>query len=76
MSSPAIRGAFAFYRRVLSPVLHSAGVSSCRFQPSCSEYAEVAIARFGAMRGGWLALRRLGRCHPFSEGGLDQVPEL
>ena len=75
MSNAAVRGAFAVYRRVLSPLLHSAGVSSCRFQPTCSDYAEVAIARFGPMRGGWLALRRLARCHPFSAGGLDQVPE-
>ena len=75
MSSAAVRGAFTFYRRVLSPFLHSAGVSNCRFRPTCSEYAEVAIARFGLARGGWLALRRLGRCHPFSKGGLDQVPE-
>ena len=75
MSNAAVRGAFGFYRRVLSPMLHSAGVSNCRFQPTCSEYAEVAMARFGLARGGWLALRRLGRCHPFSKGGLDQVPE-
>ena len=75
MSSAAVRGAFTFYRRVLSPFLHGAGVSNCRFQPTCSEYAEVAVARFGLARGGWLALRRLGRCHPFSKGGLDQVPE-
>ena len=71
----AVSGAFAFYRRVLSPFLHSAGVTNCRFQPTCSDYAEVAIARFGPARGGWLALCRLARCHPFSKGGLDQVPD-
>ena len=65
---------FTVYRRLISPVLHSFGISSCRFQPSCSEYAEIAIARFGPWRGGWLAARRLARCHPFSAGGLDQVP--
>ena len=75
MSGTAARAFFTLYRRVLSPVLHSAGISSCRFRPTCSEYAEVAIARFGLAHGGWLALRRLARCHPFSKGGLDQVPE-
>lgn len=69
------RGAFFAYRRVLSPLIHSTGLSNCRFQPTCSEYAEVAVARFGPLRGGWLALRRFARCHPFSKGGLDQVPE-
>ncbi|GAA3751988.1 membrane protein insertion efficiency factor YidD [Terriglobus aquaticus] len=68
------RALFWVYRHTLSPLLHGFGVGGCRFQPSCSEYAEVAIARFGPWRGGWLALRRLGRCHPFSKGGLDQVP--
>lgn len=62
------------YRQVLSPVLHSGGVTACRFTPTCSEYAEIAIARFGAWKGGWLALKRLARCHPFSSGGLDNVP--
>ncbi|HEY9139159.1 MAG TPA: membrane protein insertion efficiency factor YidD [Terriglobus sp.] len=62
------------YRRLLSPMLHSAGISSCRYTPTCSEYAEVAIARFGPWRGSWLALKRLSRCHPFSKGGLDNVP--
>lgn len=68
------RALFWVYRHTLSPLLHGFGVGGCRFQPSCSEYAEVAIARFGVWRGGWMALRRLGRCHPFSKGGLDQVP--
>lgn len=74
MNSAVARGAFLLYRRIVSPLLHSTGVSSCRFQPTCSEYAEVAVARFGVWRGGWLALRRLLRCHPFSRGGLDNVP--
>ena len=47
---------------------------SCRHVPSCSEYAREAIARHGALRGGWLALRRLGRCHPLGTAGVDPVP--
>jgi len=66
--------ALRVYRIVLSPMLHSLGVSGCRYAPTCSEYAEVAIARFGPWRGTWLAVKRLARCHPFSKGGLDNVP--
>jgi putative membrane protein insertion efficiency factor len=47
---------------------------SCRFQPSCSDYAVEAIARFGVVRGSFLAARRLARCNPFGASGLDQVP--
>ncbi len=59
------------YQLVLSPVLGS----NCRFHPSCSEYAREAIENHGAVRGGWLSLKRLGRCHPFNHGGLDPVPD-
>ena len=62
------------YKRVLSPVLHSVSVSQCKYLPTCSEYAYVAVVRHGWLRGGWLALRRLARCNPFSKGGLDPVP--
>ena len=62
------------YKRVVSPVLHAVSVSQCKFLPTCSEYGYVAIVRHGWLRGGWLALRRLARCHPFSKGGLDPVP--
>ncbi len=62
----AVRG----YRRWVSPALPP----SCRFVPSCSAYAEEALTRYGALRGGWLALRRLLRCHPFGGSGFDPVP--
>ena len=48
---------------------------SCRFVPSCSSYAQEALLKHGALKGSWLAFRRLVRCHPLCEGGLDQVPE-
>jgi putative membrane protein insertion efficiency factor len=57
------------YKRFVSPLLPSA----CRFRPTCSEYMRDAVAKYGAMRGLWLGLRRLARCHPFHEGGFDPV---
>ena len=62
------------YKRVLSPVLHAVSVSQCKFLPTCSEYAYVAIVRHGWLRGGWLALKRIGRCHPWGGQGPDPVP--
>ena len=59
------------YQLLVSPWLGS----SCRFYPSCSCYAHTAIEKHGAVRGAWLALRRLLRCHPFNEGGYDPVPD-
>jgi putative membrane protein insertion efficiency factor len=59
------------YRLALSPWLGS----RCRFAPSCSEYASQAIARYGVLRGGALAVRRILRCHPWHEGGYDPVPD-
>ncbi|HZZ00424.1 MAG TPA: membrane protein insertion efficiency factor YidD [Candidatus Baltobacteraceae bacterium] len=58
------------YRIVVSPLLPPA----CRFYPSCSNYAIDAIARYGALRGSWMALCRLARCHPWHPGGVDFVP--
>ncbi len=58
------------YRRLLSPALGPA----CRFEPSCSVYAEEAVRRFGGVKGSYLALRRLLRCHPLMPGGFDPVP--
>lgn len=59
------------YRLLISPLLGP----RCRFHPSCSCYAEQAVREHGALTGGWLALRRLARCHPFHPGGFDPVPE-
>jgi putative membrane protein insertion efficiency factor len=61
----------ALYRLGISPLLGP----RCRFYPSCSEYGAQALERFGLMKGLWLTIRRLGRCHPFHAGGLDPVPE-
>jgi putative membrane protein insertion efficiency factor len=62
----------AFYKRLLSPLLGS----RCRFHPSCSDYARISVARFGAGRGGILAMWRIARCQPLCAGGLDPVPEI
>ena len=69
-----LRGVFTAYKRVLSPLLHAMGVSQCIFLPTCSEYAYIAIARHGLIRGTALAAARVSRCHPLSRGGLDPVP--
>jgi len=58
------------YRYAISPMLGR----NCRFHPTCSEYAIEAVQRHGALRGGWLAAKRVGRCHPFNPGGYDPVP--
>lgn len=58
------------YQWLLSPLLPPA----CRFHPTCSAYAAGALERHGALKGSWLAVRRVLRCHPFHEGGVDPVP--
>lgn len=63
-------GFIRFYQYVISPMLGP----RCRFYPSCSQYAIEAVQRYGAFKGGWLALKRIIRCNPLSEGGEDPVP--
>jgi len=66
-----LMGIIRIYQLALSPLLGP----RCRFHPSCSCYAHTAIERHGALRGSWLGAKRLLRCHPFSPGGYDPVPE-
>jgi hypothetical protein len=58
------------YRRAISPLLGA----NCRYEPTCSAYAEEALRTHGAFRGGWLVLKRIGRCHPWGGSGYDPVP--
>ena len=65
-------GLIRFYQKCISPMTPP----SCRFEPTCSQYGYEAIQRFGFFRGGWMAAKRIGRCHPFYTGNLyDPVPE-
>ncbi|NJN98234.1 MAG: membrane protein insertion efficiency factor YidD [Anaerolineales bacterium] len=59
-----------FYQKFISPALPPA----CRFHPTCSHYSYQAIEKYGLIKGGWLAVKRIGRCHPFHPGGYDPVP--
>jgi uncharacterized protein len=68
---PVILAIIKCYRYCISPMLPR----SCRFYPSCSEYAAEAVTDYGALKGSWLAMRRLAKCHPFHPGGVDPVPE-
>jgi putative membrane protein insertion efficiency factor len=60
------------YKLLISPLLPG----GCRFVPSCADYAQDAVRRYGVLRGSWLAARRLARCHPLCEGGFDPVPDV
>jgi putative membrane protein insertion efficiency factor len=66
-----LAGLIRFYQKLVSPNLGA----NCRYRPTCSSYAAEAVTKFGVMRGGWLAIRRIGRCHPLRPGGYDPVPE-
>jgi len=65
-----VLGLIRVYQLTLSKMLPP----SCRFEPTCSRYGYEAISRYGVLKGGWLAVRRLSRCHPFNPGGFDPVP--
>jgi len=71
MMKRLLMGLVKAYRLLLSPWLGS----SCRFEPTCSAYALQALDRFGAAKGSYLTLARLGHCHPWCQGGLDPVPD-
>ena len=68
----AVQGLIRLYQWTLSPLLGP----RCRFYPSCSRYAFEAVGRYGVLRGGWLAMKRIGRCHPWHPGGIDPVQHL
>ena len=69
-ASAILRTLIRGYQLLVSPILPAA----CRFRPTCSEYGMEAIARHGALRGGWLTVRRVARCHPWGGHGYDPVP--
>ena len=76
MRDRSISFIFGAYKLVFSPVLHavSGQAGACRFHPTCSEYAALAVSQYGILRGGWMALCRIARCNPLCKGGFDPVP--
>ncbi|NRG45326.1 membrane protein insertion efficiency factor YidD [Bacillus sp. CRN 9] len=71
MMQKAILRIFKLYQLAISPLKPP----TCRFYPTCSNYGIESVKRFGAMKGSWLALKRIFKCHPFHPGGVDLVPE-
>ncbi|MEH7480520.1 membrane protein insertion efficiency factor YidD [Neobacillus drentensis] len=71
MLKKAFLAIIRFYQIVISPIKPP----TCRFYPTCSHYGLEAIGRYGALKGGWLTIKRISKCHPFHPGGLDPVPE-
>lgn len=71
MARALVLGLIRFYRKAVSPLTPPA----CRYVPTCSTYAQEAVESHGVLRGGWLAVRRLLRCHPFGGSGFDPVPD-
>jgi putative membrane protein insertion efficiency factor len=65
-----LMGVIRFYQMTLSRITPP----SCRFEPSCSHYGYEAIQKYGALKGSWMAIKRVSRCHPFNPGGYDPVP--
>jgi len=66
-----ISGIIGLYRYLVSPILGP----NCRYTPSCSEYSQEAVMRFGVFKGSWIAVKRIVRCHPWGKSGYDPVPE-
>lgn len=74
MAGPGTRSVVAILHRLYKLVLSPFFGNACRFSPSCSDYARESVERYGWLRGGWLSLKRITRCHPANPGGIDPVP--
>ncbi|OAM26250.1 MULTISPECIES: membrane protein insertion efficiency factor YidD [Eikenella] len=70
MLAKILLGLIRFYQYAISPLL----LPRCRYQPTCSQYAIEAVSKYGALKGGWLAAKRISRCHPWGGSGYDPVP--